>query len=115
MAVVIFLQYLTSLVVLIRKPPAYVHTYARNTFIKTTVTTVTVTRKCMKKQVHPFGKTGAPIWQNRCMYLSQQVHQFWQQAHALIADTDERLAYGCLIQSSPAVGIHVNRKLLRQP
>ena len=30
-------------------------------FIKTTVTTVTVTRKCMKKQVHPFDKTSACI------------------------------------------------------
>ncbi|MBQ5494111.1 MAG: hypothetical protein IIT76_02765, partial [Prevotella sp.] len=39
----------------------------------------------------------------------QRLTALWQQAHALIADTDERLAYGCLIQSSPSVGIHVNR------
>ena len=44
-----------------------VHAYVRvRYFIKTTVTTVTVTRKCMKKQVHPFDKTGACIWVIRC-------------------------------------------------
>jgi len=29
-----------------------------------------------EKQVHVFGETGAPIWQNRCMYLTKQVHPF---------------------------------------
>ncbi len=31
-----------------------------------------------EKQVHVFGKTGAPISQNRCMYLGKQVHPFWK-------------------------------------
>ena len=30
------------------------------------------------KQVHPFHKTGACIWENRCMYLGKQVHPFWK-------------------------------------
>ena len=49
------------------------HTYAWNTFIKTTVTTVTVTRKRMKKQVHPFEETGAPIWVNRCTCSGESI------------------------------------------
>jgi len=36
-----------------------------------------------EKQVHVFGKTGAPIWQNRCTCLDWQVHPFWKKCHSL--------------------------------
>ena len=65
-----------------KKPPAYVRIYVRRKvfYILSVISVIRHLRrlKMYEKQVHVFGKTGAPVWVIRCTHSAKQVHPFWR-------------------------------------